>query len=56
MDAMKNEQDEKNGQNGSQLIYRDHGQLVIGAMTTDAERARVPTCRYSPISEFFRTQ
>nr|WP_312177553.1 ketopantoate reductase family protein [Moraxella sp. CTOTU46934] len=33
MDAMKN---------GSQLIYRDHGQLVIGAMTTDnAERARV---------------
>ena len=42
MDAMKNEQDEKNGQNASQLIYRDHGQLVIGAMTTDsAERARV---------------
>nr|WP_309593338.1 ketopantoate reductase family protein [Moraxella osloensis] len=33
MDAMKN---------GSQLIYRDHGQLVIGTMTTDsAERARV---------------
>ncbi len=33
MDAMKN---------GSQLIYRDHGQLVIGAMATDsAERARV---------------
>ena len=42
MDAMKNEPHEKNGQNGSQLIYRDHGQLVIGAMTTDsAERARV---------------
>lgn len=33
MDAMKD---------GNQLIYRDHGQLVIGAMTTDsAERARV---------------
>lgn len=33
MDAMKN---------ASQLIYRDHGQLVIGAMTADsAERARV---------------
>ena len=42
MDAMKNEPHEKNGKNGSQLIYRDHGQLVIGAMTTDsAERARV---------------
>lgn len=42
MDAMKNEPHEKNGQNGSQLIYRDQGQLVIGAMTTDsAERARV---------------
>ena len=41
MDAMKNEPHEKNGKNGSQLIYRDHGQLVIGAMTTDsAERAR----------------
>ena len=33
MDAMKDR---------NQLIYRDHGQLVIGAMTTDsAERARV---------------
>ena len=39
MDAMKKGE---NGKNGNELIYRDHGQLVIGAMSDDkAEIARV---------------